>query len=115
MLNKYYNDFIFLDEEGINKIPINVQVRKIKKTSTNLKAIIRLDYGGLIVDDIAIVERGNRLMVEFPSRNTVINKQTKHISTVFPGIPELSKQLNKVILNAYKVSYYESKVLKEIA
>ena len=84
-------------------------------TPNGVKAFVRLDYGGLIVDDITIVEKRNKLMVEFPSKNAVINKQTKHMSTVFPGIPELSKQLNKVILNAYKVSYYESKVLKEIA
>ena len=47
------------------------------------------------------------LSVVFPSKDITVNNHTKTVATVFPGVPELSKQFNKAILDAYSTFLYE--------
>ena len=97
---KFFSSNISVDEVGNISIPIDI---KVKEGEGSVLAYVRLVYCGFILDDIKILRTSNgHLSVVYP--HTVINHNgtSKKVSVVFPGVPDLSRQLNEVILDSYR-------------
>ena len=107
---KYYSDNICVDNDGAVKLQVGVEIRRPRYNQKNVLAEAKIAYAGLIISDILIIKGNNdALLIEFPSKEIVVNKKTKTVASVFPGVPELSKQFNKIISDAYHTFCYEEK------
>ena len=90
---------ITVDQNGTTNIEVDVQVRILNKRS--LKAVVKLTYAGIVINDIKILERRGKIDIVFPQKPFVYNGIERQISVAFPGVSNLSSQFNHVILKAY--------------
>lgn len=95
------NDLVQTDEEGNYYLPYKVSIRLVNGRS--LKAVAKVEYANIVIADIWILERYGRTSIQFPSKEFGEKDSKKRIiSIAFPSVPELSKELNRGIMQAYK-------------
>ena len=76
-----------------------------------LRAIARLEYMGITLDDIFVTERKGELKIEYPKKSYTRKDGTvKSSSIAFPNVRELSTKLNYIIQQEYsRVAFKRSK------
>lgn len=99
------NSGIIVDENGTASIPLDVQIRIVNHRT--LKAVAKLTYADFVINDINIIEDRGRIDIRFPQKPFTKNGVERKISVSFPGVPELSSQLNHAILKAYSEKMLE--------
>lgn len=102
------NDFVIKDDEGNVSIPYTVSIRLINKY--NLKAVARIQYAGIIIDDIRVIaNRRGTFTIDFPSRAIKTKDgDTKFVHDAFPCVPDVSRAFNAAILSAYQEAVEEA-------
>ena len=95
----YFVTKIFLDEN----FSIPLEIETFYNETGNQKAVVKLIYAGMVINDVYVIQKGRHgtLSVVFPQKTLGKANNTKMVSTVFPGVPNLSKQFNNAILSAY--------------
>lgn len=93
------------DENGNEQtvfLPVRCSVRIVSsRKNPTLKAIARLSFGGLTINDIQIHEEKAELSVIYPTR-TVIRKGKETTSSIaFPNNGYTSNTLKHIIINRY--------------
>lgn len=95
------NDLIEIDENGDQYIPYNVSIRLVNGRS--LRAVAKVEFANIVIADIGIFEHYGRISIQFPSKEfDDKNGRRRFISVAFPNKPELSRELNRGIKQAYK-------------
>lgn len=89
-------------KESVVSIPVRCSVRLVSnRTNPTLKAVARISFGGLTINDIQIHEEKAELSVIYPTR-TVTRKGKETNSTVaFPNNGYTSNTLKHIIINCY--------------
>jgi len=94
-------DLIQTDEDGNSYIPYKVDIRLVNARS--LRAIAKVEYAHTVIADISIIEHYGRISIQFPSKEfTTRDGEKKFTSVAFPSKPEVSRELNRGIMQAYK-------------
>lgn len=88
-------------KDGKVTIPYTVSLRLVH--SKFLKAVVKIDYAGIIINDIYIINRQGRIEIRYPDKQFEDKKtgKQKRVTVVFPRTPELSREFNQAILKAY--------------
>ena len=96
------NDLVIQDEDGNCFLPYTIDVRLIN--GKVLKALARIEYGHLVIADIAILDKHGRTIIQYPQKEFEDKKtgEMKSATIAFPNHPETSKAFNRGILQVYK-------------
>ena len=98
---------INLEDNGSARIETDVQIRILNRPT--LKAVAKITYAGLVINDIKILEKRGNIDIVFPQKPFGSNNNTERmVSVVFPCVPELSSQLNHIVLKAYSEAMLEN-------
>ena len=91
------------------KTDVNCSIRLVN--GRILRAIAKLEYMGITINDIRVTERRGELKIDYP-KNTFVSKDGKEKSSsiVFPNMRELGNKFNHIIQQEYSmVAYAQSK------
>lgn len=96
------NEFVSKDDQGNVYIPFTVSIRLINRI--HLKAVARVQYAGIIIDDIRVImNRRGSLTIDFPSRAiNSRNGERRYVNDAFPCVPEVSRAFNTAVMLAYQ-------------
>lgn len=97
------SDLLKKDSHGNMCIPYQVDIRLFN--GKELKAFAKVTYGHIVINDICILQRFGRITIVYPSKR--LNKRNGKdvfVSVAFPNSPEASKELNRGIMQAYKIA-----------
>lgn len=83
------------------EVPVTCNIRLIRNGRYGLKAIARIEYMGIVINDILVSERRGELTIRYPYRNFERNGETIPSTIVFPSSSDLGSKLNHIIQNAY--------------
>lgn len=93
------------DENGTEQVmflPVNCSVKFVSsRKNPTLKAIARLSFGGLTINDIQIHEEKAELSVIYPTRTVIRKGKEINSSIVFPNNGYTSNTLKHIIINRY--------------
>lgn len=90
-----------ISEDGKVTIPYTVSIRLVH--SRFLKAVVKINYAGVIINDIHIIDRYGKIEIRFPDKQFDDKKTGKRKKTTvaFPCTPEVSRDFNQAILKVY--------------
>ena len=83
------------------EVPVSCDVRLVRNGRYGLKAIARIEYMGVLINDILVSERRGELTVRYPYRRIERNNETRAATIVFPTIRELGTKFNHIIQSEY--------------
>lgn len=93
------------DENGNEQtvfLPVRCSVRLVSsRKNPTLKAIARLSFGGLTINDIQIHEEKAELSVIYPTRAVIRKGKETNSSIAFPNNGYTSNTLKHIIVNRY--------------
>lgn len=97
---------IVIDENNNASVPCEVSIKLLNNRS--LKAVVKLQFAGFIINDIRIIENRGNTEIIYP-QTTFHAKSGEEIfrAVAFPSTTSLSKTLNHCILNAYSEACME--------
>ena len=81
--------------------PVYVNIRLIRNSRYGLRAIVKLEFMGITINDIQIRERRGALSIVYPYRTFEKNDERRQSSIVFPNNVDLGSKFNHIIQNEY--------------
>ena len=104
-----------VSEDGKVSIPYTVSIRLVH--SKSLKAVAKIEYAGVIINDIYIIDKFGRISIRFPYKIFEDKKtgQSKRATVASPSIPNISREFNQAIVEAYSEACEKELMTQEAA